>query len=82
MMIPICDAAYEHNLHYSQIWYPTDLISGFCSLVEHDAHMNVAPLPAYKNSNHHILMIFCPYPDAEIKQVLPICNNGTEEEHH
>ncbi len=76
-MIPVGDAAYEHMYRHSMQWYPTNLIAGFCSLVEHDAHTNMAPHPPYKNLGSRVVMVYCPYQDAPIKEVLPIRNNAT-----
>lgn len=77
LMVPVGDAAYEHRYRHSMQWYPTDLIAGFCSLVEHDAHVNLAPHPPYKNLDSRVVMVYCPYPDAPIKEVFPIRNNAT-----
>ena len=75
LMIPIGDEQYVHRT--SKQWYPTDLIAGFCALVEHDAHTNVTPHPPYKDISHRVVMVHCPYPKGAIKEVLPIRDNAT-----
>ncbi len=74
--IPIGDDSYGNTHHNTEIWYPSDLIAGFCSLVAHDAHTDVLPQAPYQ-SDHRIMMVYCPYPNGEIKEVLPIHDNAT-----
>ncbi len=74
--IPIGDDSYVDTHRNTEIWYPSDLIAGFCSLVAHDAHTDVMPKAPYQ-SDHRIMMVYCPYPNGEIKEVLPIRDNTT-----
>ena len=76
MCVPIGDDEYEHDCRFSQQWYDTQLISGFCTLLNHDAHMKVPPIPPRTN-DHQIMMVYCPYPDGVIKGVLPVTNHTT-----
>ena len=71
MAVPIGNPAYDHDCQLSQRWYNTQLITGFCTLLEHDAHMKIQPSPPACN-DHKIMMVYCPYPNAEIKNVLSV----------
>ena len=74
--IPIGDDSYVDTYSNTEIWYPANLIAGFCSLVAHDAHTDVMPKAPYQ-SDHRIMMVYCPYLNGEIKEVLPIHDNAT-----
>jgi hypothetical protein len=64
--------------HYcnSAEWYDTQFIAGFCTLLYHDAHVNMPPRPPY-TSDHKIFMVHCPYPSTKIKDVLPYPSDCT-----
>ncbi len=51
----------------------TQFVMGFCSIVAYDSHVHVLP----HRSNQVVQMVFCPYPDGEVKYTLPIKPNAT-----
>lgn len=76
MAVVIGDEKYDHDCRLSERWYDTQFIAGFCTLLDHDAHMKLKPIPRPTN-DHRIMMVYCPYPKAEIKEVLAVRNNAT-----
>lgn len=76
MGVPIGDEQYDHDCRLTERWYDTQLITGFCALLEHDAHMKIHPSPPPCN-DHKLMMVYCPYPNSEIKNVLFIRENVT-----
>ena len=65
--ILIPNSRYEHELRYSTKWYISGFIAGFTAVVQHDAHITT---PKYKNSDH-VLMVFTPYPNNPLNEILP-----------
>ena len=76
MGVPIGDGQYDHDCRSTERWYDTQLITGFCALLEHDAHMkiNLSPPPC---NDQKVMMVYCPYPNSQIKNVLFIRENVT-----
>ncbi len=74
--IPILDDNAVDRFRTSDEWYGSDFIAGFCTLVAHDAHCDDTPQAPYRN-DHRIMMVYCPYPSGDIKEVLPIQQNAT-----
>ena len=67
LLVMVGNSSYVHGLRNTQEWYTDNFIYGFCALVQHDAHMRLAP---YK-IKHMVKMVFSQYPDAPIKEILP-----------
>ncbi len=67
---------FDDHYRNTEEWYDTSFIAGFCTLLYHDAHVNVPPRPPYM-SGHKIHMVHCPYPSAQIMTVLAIPTDCT-----
>jgi hypothetical protein len=65
--ILIPNSRYEHELRYSTKWYISGFIAGFAAVVQHNTHITT---PKYKNTDH-VLMVFTPYPNNPVNEILP-----------
>ena len=64
-IVPIGDDAYFKDCLRDK-WFDTEFISGFCSLIAHDAHDVTLP-PPFMTAKNRVKMVLCPYPKAEVR---------------
>ena len=72
--VPVGDIKIMAAVQNTQKQLDTQFVMGFCSIVVHDSHVNVPP----HRRNQVVQMVFCPYPDGEVKYTLPIKPNATQ----
>ena len=60
--VPIGDDRYFKDCLRTK-WFDTEFITGFCSLLAHDAHMEAPP---FMTASNRAKMVYCPYPKAQV----------------